>query len=257
MNNLPCIVDIAEEYGLELNTKTLNNKEVMAKCPFCHGDSGRRGKYKLSLNQVKKVFKCWICKNAGGVLQFEALLSGQSFAEVKKKYFGQRKRSYHPAEMLSPKQLSAIEWQKAKQESYDHFRNHLATVYQDWNTHCYRNKRLALAKLLVANATGKYNEVIGNIQKQEETSYVSDLTQIVLEAFSSKQWTEQWMVESLQLAVSSLRTSFDSGEMDGNNALVYLLFLEQNVDIPVMDNTTTLHKEEESERKQQAEPVLA
>ncbi|WP_026701628.1 hypothetical protein [Salibacterium aidingense] len=231
MRNLPCIIEIAENHGLELNPKTLAHTEVMAKCPFCGGDANKPGKYKLSLNQEKRVFKCWICKESGGVLQFEAKLTGKSFAEIKQKYYGNRKTPYHPAEMLSPQQLEAIEWQKAKRESYNHFRQNVSRVYEDWHTHCIRHKRLALAKLIIADTVGNVNEVIKNIEHEEDTSFVPDLTSIVFDAFSEAQWTETWMIESLELAVSALRTSFVDDEEDGKNALVYLIFLERDMNL--------------------------
>src|SRR5690625_6888474 len=79
---LPDILKIAEEYHLEIDERTRNQKEVLCKCVFCHSSSG---KYHLSLNPEKKIFKCWKCKQSGGVLQFEALLSGKPFNEVREK----------------------------------------------------------------------------------------------------------------------------------------------------------------------------
>lgn len=242
MSQLPCIVNVAQENGLEINVKTLTQKEVLCKCPFCHGDAGRRGKYKLSLNPEKKVFKCWLCKKSGGVLQFESLLTGKSFAEVKKKYFGDRKRPYHPAEFLSPQQLEAINWQTAKQQSYQHFKNKMDDVLRDWKEHEYQNKRLALAKLFVADTTGKINVAIESIQKQEKESQIPDLTTTVLDVFSSRQWEESWIIESLRMAVSSVRASMEAGE-NGENALIYLTFLnyfyENNMDVPITKSAVT------------------
>lgn len=229
MSQLPCIVNIAQENGLEINERTLTQKEVLCKCPFCHGDAGRRGKYKLSLNPEKKVFKCWLCKESGGVLQFEALLTGKTFVEVKKKYFGERKRPYHPAEFLSPQQLEVIDWRTAKQRSYEYFKNRMNDVYHDWKNHVYRNKRLALAKLIVGDAIGKLPVAIESVKDQEEESQIPDLTKKVLDVFSNYTWKEPWTLESLRLAVSSVRVSMNAGE-NGENALIYLALINYYYD---------------------------
>ena len=53
------IVDAARRCGLVLNDRTLGRTEVEASCPFC-GDHGA-GKYHLSLNTDKDVYRCNLC----------------------------------------------------------------------------------------------------------------------------------------------------------------------------------------------------
>ena len=53
------IVDAARRCGLVLNDRTLGRTEVEASCPFC-GDHGA-GKYHMSLNTDKDVYRCNLC----------------------------------------------------------------------------------------------------------------------------------------------------------------------------------------------------
>ena len=61
-NRIP-IVDAARRCGLVLNDRTLGRTEVEASCPFC-GDHGP-GKYHLSLNTDKDVYRCNLCGEHG------------------------------------------------------------------------------------------------------------------------------------------------------------------------------------------------
>ena len=61
-NRIP-IVDAARRCGLVLNDRTLGRTEVEASCPFC-GDNGP-GKYHLSLNTDKDVYRCVLCGEHG------------------------------------------------------------------------------------------------------------------------------------------------------------------------------------------------
>ena len=61
-NRIP-IVDAARRCGLVLNDRTLGRTEVEASCPFC-GDHGP-GKYHMSLNTDKDVYRCNLCGEHG------------------------------------------------------------------------------------------------------------------------------------------------------------------------------------------------
>lgn len=54
------------------------------KCPFCREDAklGKEKKFYLSLNTVDQVFKCWFCKESGGVFRLIALLEGAPEGKV-------------------------------------------------------------------------------------------------------------------------------------------------------------------------------
>src|SRR5690625_2018645 len=134
---LPSIVKIAREYDIVINERTIEQKEIRVKCPFCGEDYPH--KFHLSLNIGKNVFKCWNCKENGGVLQFESLVSGKSYNEVRKKYFGSRKKkkAVHPAHRLSPEQLDAIGWRSVKREDFNSFNRSREEVLRDWERYKY------------------------------------------------------------------------------------------------------------------------
>ena len=70
------ILDAARRCGLVLNSRTLEREEVEASCPFC-GDNGP-GKYHLSLNARKNVYRCNLCNASGNSVSLFARLEGIS-----------------------------------------------------------------------------------------------------------------------------------------------------------------------------------
>lgn len=70
------ILDAARRCGLVLNSRTLEREEVEASCPFC-GDNGP-GKYHLSLNTQKNVYRCNLCNARGNSVSLFARLEGVS-----------------------------------------------------------------------------------------------------------------------------------------------------------------------------------
>lgn len=70
------ILDAARRCGLVLNHRTLEWEEVEASCPFC-GDNGP-GKYHLSLNTRKNVYRCNLCNASGNSVSLFARMEGVS-----------------------------------------------------------------------------------------------------------------------------------------------------------------------------------
>ena len=70
------IVDAARRCGLVLDSRTLRRTEVEAACPFC-GDHGP-GKYHLSLNTSRDVYRCNLCGASGNSVTLYARLRGVS-----------------------------------------------------------------------------------------------------------------------------------------------------------------------------------
>ncbi|WP_193065038.1 CHC2 zinc finger domain-containing protein [Oceanobacillus oncorhynchi] len=136
---LPNILDVAQTYAIEINPKSYGKKETLAKCPFCNEDSRpeKRNKFYLSLNTNKQVYRCFYCGDKGGVLQFEAKLSNTSFDDIRQKYFGQKRKSLHPAYRLNPEQLSQIGWQEYKRRDINGFREQKNEVEKDWKQYVY------------------------------------------------------------------------------------------------------------------------
>ena len=80
------IVDTARRCGLVLNSRTLRRTEVEASCPFC-GDHGP-GKYHLSLNTDRDLYRCNLCGVSGNSVTLYAQLNHvsnqEAYRELKK-----------------------------------------------------------------------------------------------------------------------------------------------------------------------------
>lgn len=221
---LPDILKVAEEYCLEIDEKTRNQKEVLCKCAFCHSSSG---KYHLSLNPEKKLFKCWKCGKSGGVLQFESLLSGKPFNEVRKKYFGKRKNiNRHPAYELSPEQLKRIGWHSKKRDSFHSFAKSREEVLKDWRAYQYEElvKYYAIF-LLIANypfkelQKEKYNWYLKEVRK----SKIENIDKLIVSAYQNKQDTN-WVRRGKDIARLAYKTCLESGDEKFINLFANVLF---------------------------------
>ncbi len=80
------IVDAARRCGLAIDSRTLGREEVEATCPFC-GDNGA-GKYHLSLNTEKDVYRCNLCAAHGNSVTLYAKLRGVTNGEAYKDLTG-------------------------------------------------------------------------------------------------------------------------------------------------------------------------
>ena len=174
---LPEILKVAEEYGLTFNPRTHGEKETLCKCIFCEEDSkpGKGHKYYLSLNTHDQVYKCWYCGVSGGVLDFEAKLSGLSYSEIRSKYFGVRKKHVHPAEKLNAHQLRTIGWAEYKRKNRAAFKMNRETVFRDWKSYEYEELVKHFAMFIV----------IAHIESQDERQ--NDLLQYVMQSCSATQ----------------------------------------------------------------------
>lgn len=224
--NLPQITDIADQHSLECNPKTVNKKEVRYKCPFCQEDANRRNKYFLSLNPEKNVFKCWYCKESGGVLLFESKLTDKPYDEIRKKY--SNGKPLHPAQLLSPSQLEKINWRELKQRNYEQYRQSLAEVESDWKVYKYDQRSLAFAKLLLATMGDhdKCQMVLELIAKQGKEDGIKHLLSDVINAYiMPKAERPEWAIRGREMAVSAY-TCMKRAKQEGvTQAILYLLFI--------------------------------
>lgn len=205
---LPDIISVAEQHSLRLNHKTLNNKEVLCKCPFCKEDSKptKKNRYYLSLNQEDNVFKCWYCKESGGVFRFISLLENQPEHAVISKYRKKNgiKKSYspHPAEQLSSHQLRLMEfhskprWDLMYKRDKKYYYRTCKMVWESWQEYLAFQRYNAFKSLVVGIETGTYQKAIQEILTQEEKIGVSEGTLLneVLKVYSMSQrpeWAEQ------------------------------------------------------------------
>ena len=173
MRELPSILDVARRYGVEINESTLDRAEVRAKCPFCRADANRPRKYYLSLNPAKNVFRCWFCGEAGGVVRFEALLSGRTEAAVMEAY-GLGRKDRHPAERLTARQLRIAgyvarpDWELVRERGEIYARRVLGTIERRWNATVRAEIRKAEELLRLATETGQTEEAIRIIRARSQ-----------------------------------------------------------------------------------------
>lgn len=228
--SLPSIVDVAQEQGLEINPSSFNKKEVYAKCPFCLGDSNINGKFKMSLNQEYNVFKCWLCKTSGGVLEFESRLTGKSFNEVKAKYFGQSKKKRHSVEYLTPTQLRKIGWNDYKRQHREDFMKKRALVLRDWQNYEYNEKVKHFALLMVVShiekSDSRQTELLEYIYKsaQKTGSYLL-FSKLVEEYVKEDQERAEWAKEGVEIARAAWKISLQTYDFNMDNVVKHVLFI--------------------------------
>ncbi len=95
------ILDAARRCGLVLNHRTLEWEEVQASCPFC-GDNGP-GKYHLSLNTRKNVYRCNLCNASGNSVSLFARMEGISNRQAYRALSEEGRLYRFPAQPLSKK----------------------------------------------------------------------------------------------------------------------------------------------------------
>lgn len=207
---LPSIIHVAKQFGLEADEKTFDNKEVRFKCPFCPSPSD---KYHLSLNKDKNLFKCWKCGESGGVLKFEAMLSNQSFEQVRQKYFGKRKEKIHPAYLLTPQQLKKIGWDNMKQEDFQNFVENKDKVYKEWRKYAYWEyvKHYALLTLIAYFPFKEY-QLYHWLSESAQKSGVPNLWEHLIKEYNSKAKKKKWALEGLEVARAVYKYSVKTGD---------------------------------------------
>lgn len=226
---LPSILNIAEQYGLMSDPKSYGEKESLFKCPFCEQDSlpENQTKYYLSLNTEDNVFKCWYCKESGGVLQFETLLSKKPYEEIRQKYFGKRRKNLHPAYKLSPKQLEEIGWQDKKRQNVRAFQVQRDQVLEDWKKYEYEQlvKHYALFTLIahfpIEEDKRKHYEWFLNICQDSKVDNLAN--QIIQQSNSQKK--KNWAIEGRELAGMSYHIVHEYGDFDYLNIFANVLVL--------------------------------
>ena len=184
MSILPNVLEIADRNYLEVNAKTLNNKEVMYKCPFCEADSNKN-KYYLSLNEDKNVFKCWYCKKSGGVLKLISLLEDKSEQDLIEEIRQSSGSSYkkHPAEKLTRSQLEAIgypriDWIANREYDYELYKVYREKVWDDWQAFVREQKQFSYKLLFVGLVSGELKQSLERVKEIEriiDEEFMDDL----------------------------------------------------------------------------------
>lgn len=202
MSILPNVLEVASRNHLEADSKTLDKKEVRFKCPFCLADSNRKGKYYLSLNEDKNVFKCWYCKESGGVLRFISLLEEKSEQDLIEEIRQKNGSSYkkHPAERLTRHQLELIgypkiDWVANRNFDYQLYKSYRERVWKDWKAYVARQKELAYKLLFVGLLNGEFKKSIEQVKEIEKEVNETFLDNLVKHLFKEKKSDELFRVE--------------------------------------------------------------
>lgn len=218
----PSILNIAEKYNLEIDTRTYGKKETFCKCPFC-------GSSRLSLNTTDDVFKCWSCRKAGGVLYFESLLSNQPFEVVREKYFGKRKKNIHPAYKLTANQLKTIGWQQVKRSSFSRFKESKEQVLNDWKKYKVEEliKHYALFLLIahypVKEKRREYYKWFLEVMKRSE---IDDLKELIVSEYNNPK-SVAWATRGEYLANIAYKSTIQSGDFSLQNVFVNVLLANE------------------------------
>lgn len=223
---LPNILEVAIRNNLQQNPKTIGKKEVAFKCPFCLADSNRRNKFYLSINESKNVFKCWYCKESGGVLRFISLLEGKSEQDLIEEVRQQAGSTYqkHPAERLTSYQLKLIGYQKkidwiTKREfDYIHYKEFREKVWNEWNEYVRSKKRYCYQMLFVGLISGNLQKAIQEVEAIEKNLQVKFLDKLLEVLFQEDKNMDTFYLESLACELTQQVHPFETylGEIEIN-----------------------------------------
>lgn len=230
---LPNILDIAEEYNLTLDKKSYGKKETLAKCPFCKEDEkpNKTKTYYLSLNTKNQVYKCWFCKESGGVLRFEANLSNLSFTEVRQKHFGKHREKLHSAFKLTPEQLEEINWLSIKQKSFRQFQKCPDQIWNDWKRYVYyeHSKHFALF-MCMAHLEGQKEKQKESLKwligKCEEKPIPDMYSRILTEYNKPEAKRYKWARRGTEIARIAWKTSIKTIDINLDDLYVNVLFID-------------------------------
>ncbi len=212
---LPSIVDVANELGLECVERTRSKKEVYYRCPFCAHHNP-----KLSLNPAKNVFKCWHCGESGGVLDFEAKLTGKTFTEIKQQYFPLKAKS-----SLNARQRKKIGWHEFKKQSEETYKQHAEDMTADWQLYQFFMCRKYFAYLSVISLIDddiRRSELVDWWCDEVRRTEIPSMTTIVLEGFSK---SAPWQAEGAHIADTAFEVCRATGDFELADIVVNTAFL--------------------------------
>jgi hypothetical protein len=229
---LPEILKVAEEYELTFNPRSHGKKETLCKCSFCEEDSkpGKGHKYYLSLNAHDQVFKCWFCGVSGGVLDFEVKLSGLPYSEIRKKYFGVRKKPVHPAESLNARQLRSIGWAEYKRNNRAAFKKNRETVLSDWQNYEYEELTKHFAMFIVVahieNQEERQNNLLHYVmQSCHDTQIHLMFNRVLAEYVKDEVDRAGWAIEGTEIGRAAWKVSLSTYDFGMEKVVYNVVFL--------------------------------
>ncbi|PIC69242.1 hypothetical protein CSV77_14420 [Sporosarcina sp. P16b] len=249
---LPEILKVAEEYGLTFNPRYHGKKETLCKCTFCEEDSkpGKGNKFYLSLNIQDQVYKCWYCGVSGGVLDFEAKLSGLAYNKVREKYFGKRKKPVHPAESLNGRQLRLIGWAEYKRKDRNDFKKNQESVLRDWKNYEHEGlvKHFALFMVIahIENQAARQNELLQYvIHSCHKTQIYLLFNRLLAEYVKDEDERAGWAKEGTVIARAAWRASLSTYDFGMDKVVYNVVFLCHLLKMDTMQTAIKgVHKKE-------------
>ncbi|KRG16869.1 hypothetical protein ACA29_03040 [Lederbergia galactosidilytica] len=231
---LPKILDIAEENRLTFKRNTYGKKEVLCKCPFCHEDEkpGKTKKFYLSLNTHDQVYRCWFCGEAGGVLQFEAKLTGLSYHEVKEKRLGTLRKPLHPAERLNPKQLETIGWKEKKRKDRQAFKQKREDVLLDWKVYKFITLVGLFAEFMVIafldTPKERQDKLFLYLMQRTKETQIDHAFSRLLDEYAKEEVNEvnraEWAKEGTKIARMAWKASYKTYDFSLEKIVLYVPF---------------------------------
>lgn len=194
MSILPNIVEVAQEYQITLDTRTLGKHEILGKCPFCdNGHHKKTRRHYLSLNEDRNVFRCWYCNEKGGVIRFLSLLSGEAEGAILERIRNENKQSNykkHAAEKLTTGQLKLIgygriNWVANREFDYELYVAYRERVWEDWRYFVDNQVKQAYRWLWLHMLKGEMYLGIAKVKKLEQQIGVPLINE-VLQYFSTE-----------------------------------------------------------------------
>jgi hypothetical protein len=229
---LPEILKVAEEYGLTFNPRYHGKKETLCKCSFCEEDSrpGKGNKFYLSLNTHDQVYKCWYCGVSGGVIDFEAKLSGLPYNEVREKYFGKRKKPVHPAESLNARQLRLIGWAEYKRKDRHDFKKNRESVLRDWKNYEHEElvKHFALFMVIahIENQAERQNELLQYLIRSCHKTQINLLfNRLLAEYVKDEEERAGWAKEGTNIGRAAWKVSLSTYDFGMDKVVYNVVFL--------------------------------
>jgi len=203
-NILPDIVEYALSKNLNVRRDSLSEKQTFFVCPWC-GDTLSKGKFKLTLNREKGLFRCFICHLNGGTLDFITTLEKKSREVVLKELresaginetnYQRNRARKHPAERLYTTQLKLIgfdSWPSSFQQlEPGHRKQSLDWVWSVWKGFLRKKQREALGHLMYGIKVDAYPMAIKKIKEMSQ-EIGHDLLIDAFEAYGSGDKPPKW-----------------------------------------------------------------
>ncbi|MFZ7947188.1 MULTISPECIES: CHC2 zinc finger domain-containing protein [Bacillaceae] len=228
---LPKILDVAEENGVTIKLNTYGKRQVLCKCPFCQEDSkpGKEKRFYLSLNTNEQIFRCWYCGESGGVIQFEAKLTGLPYNQVKEKRLGKLRKPLHPAERLNPKQLDAIGWKDKKRKDRKAFAQRREDVFLDWKEYEYTELVGLFAEFMLIAFLNT-----PKVRQEELMRYLMDrakgtqihlgFSKLLKEYVKDEEFRSEWAKEGTKLARMAWKACYQTDDFELEKIVLYVPF---------------------------------